>query len=56
MDIEKELETFINEQRMEYPLLSQWDVFNLKLGFARGVQYQIKQDMTETVKRLEAIK
>ena len=47
---------FINEQRLEYPLLSQWDVFNLKLGFARGVQYQIKQDMAETVKRLEAIK
>ena len=47
---------FINEQRLEYPLLSEWDVFNLKLGYARGCQDRIKSEMAETVKRLEAVK
>ena len=56
MDIEKELETFVNEQRMEYPQLSTWDIFNLKLGYARGCQDTIKSDMADTVRRLEAIK
>ena len=56
MDIEKELEHFINEQRMEYPNLTDWDVFNLKLGYARGCQDRIKSEMAETMKRLEAVK
>lgn len=54
MDIEKELETFINEQRMEYPNLTDWDIFNLKLGYARGCQDMVKYEMAETVKRFEA--
>ena len=47
---------FINEQRLEYPQLSTWDIFNLKLGYARGCQDTIKSDMADTVRRLEAIK
>ena len=54
--LEEAINQFVNEQRLEYPDLTDWDVFNLKLGYARGCQDRIKSEMAETMKRLEAVK
>ena len=45
MDIEKALNQFLNEQRIKYPLLTQWDEQSLSLGFVSGAEYAIKQEM-----------
>mgnify|MGYP001558104044 CR=1 FL=1 len=55
MNIEESMMQFVNEQKLEYPLLTDWDVFNLKLGYARGCQDAIKHETAQTIKLLGGI-
>mgnify|MGYP001607947803 CR=1 FL=1 len=50
MDIEESLNQFINDQLVKFPTLTDWDVKNLKIGFAGGCEYFIRSE----IKALEA--
>lgn len=46
-DIEQGMNQFINEQRIQFPSLTNFDVANLKVGFANGVEWEIKRQMRQ---------